>query len=157
MSRRTRIATALGTVLAAGTLTAGAALASPPPGSGAGGTLLRSTIGGSQPSDPHLFGAAPGGAPWIISDSSARVSQGGRLHVEVEGLVIPGRGNPVPTLSASLACNGTVVATTAAAPFDAAGNAEIDAAVAVPARCLAPALLLNPNGNPGVFIAATGR
>ena len=157
MSRRTRIATALGTVLAVGTLTAGAALASPPAGSGAGGTLLRATIGGSQPTDPTLFGATPGGAPWVISDGSARVSQGGRLHVEVEGLVIPGRGNPVPTLSASLACNGTVVATTAAVPFNAAGGAQIDAGVALPRRCLAPALLLNPNGNPAVYIAATGR
>lgn len=43
-----------------------------------------------------------------------------------------------------------------AVPFDAAGDARIKGRFTLPGRCLAPAVLLNPLGRAGVFIAATG-
>ncbi len=124
-----------------------------------GGTLLRAPIQGSLLTDPPLFGANPGGAPWVISKGKARLSTAGRLEVEVKGLIIPTRGNnPVPLLSATVVCNGTrILPPTATVPFSAAGNAEIEATVMLPTRCLAPAVLLNPNGAAGVYIAATGK
>ncbi len=122
------------------------------------GLLLKSSLAGSLVSDPVVFGAKPGGAPWVLDEGSARVDAAGHLEVEVEGLVIPALGkNPVPRISASLACNGAVVATTASVPFSTAGDAEIQATVAVPARCIAPVVMLNPNGNAGVFIAISGQ
>lgn len=56
-----------------------------------------------------------------------------------------------------MACNGERVATTAAAPLSTAGNAQIKDTVTLPNRCLAPAVLINPNGNAAVYIAATGH
>ena len=117
-------------------------------------------MAGSLPTDPSLFGVAPGALPWDIESGTASVRADGRLRVEVDGLVVPtapqSGTNPIPRLSASLTCNGTVVATTATVPFSTSGRAEISAQVSVPARCLAPAVLLNPNGNAGLFIAVTG-
>jgi hypothetical protein len=133
--------------------------------------LLRAPIAGSLTSDKPVFGVAPGGAPWMIDKGSARVRTDGRLEVRVEGLVIgpnaipngPTPGvNPVPHLTASLACNGMVVATTRPVPFSPAGDARIKADVRIPERCIAPVVMLNPapptapNGNPGVFIGITG-
>lgn len=51
-------------------------------------------------------------------------------------------------------CSGSVVSTTV--PFSPAGNARIRTSLVLPERCLAPAVLLNPNGNPAVYIGATG-
>ncbi|HET7280383.1 MAG TPA: hypothetical protein VFJ22_20100 [Dermatophilaceae bacterium] len=120
--------------------------------------ILRASVQGSLTTDPPLFGVNPGGAPWQITRGLARVSQQGDVAVDVRGLIIPTRGsNPVPALSASLACNGQVVATTSTVPFSPEGDAQIRAQVTVPERCLAPAVLLNPNGNPAVYIAVTGR
>lgn len=122
------------------------------------GDLLRASVQGSQLADPPLFGLTRGGAPWVISEGTARLRADGRLRVEVEGLVIPTTGvNPVPMLSATVACNGMALKPTAMVPFSTAGDAVIDTKVSLPARCLAPAVLLNPNGNAAVYIAATGR
>ncbi|GAB3081464.1 MULTISPECIES: hypothetical protein [unclassified Phycicoccus] len=157
MKSPTRLAAATGAVLAAVAFGSTAALAS-----GSSGhddhdtTILRAGVVGSMVADPTLFGAKPGGAPWVIDEGQARVSRDGSVRVEVEGLVIPGRGNPVPQLSASVACGGMVVATTKPVAFDAQGDARIRAKVMLPERCLAPAVLLNPNGNPAVYIAVTG-
>jgi hypothetical protein len=124
--------------------------------------LLRAPIAGSMPApiDPVVFGATPGGAPWVIDRGSARVRTDGRLEVRVEGLVIPPPTqpniNPVPKVSASLACNGAVVATTRQVPFSRSGDARIRAWVKVPKRCIAPVVMLNPNGNAKVYIGITG-
>ena len=128
--------------------------------------LLRAPIAGSLVKDEPIFGAKPGGAPWVIDRGNARVRTDGRLEVRVEGLVIPppvGTGiNPVPRITASLACNGEVVATTRSVPFSRAGDARIRANVKIPKRCIAPVVMLNPapptapNGATGVFIGITG-
>lgn len=141
-----------GTILALGALGASTAVAASD-----ATDLLKAPIQGSQPSDPPLFGATPGAAPWVISSGEAKLAGDGTVKVEVVGLVIPGRGNPLATLSASVACNGAIVATTPTVPFSTTGNAEVNAVVNLPDRCLAPAVLLNPNGNAAVYIAATGR
>ena len=123
-----------------------------------GGSLLRAPIQGSLVADPPLFGATPGGAPWVISKGKARLSTMGKLEVEVKGLVIPPSGvNPLPRLSATVVCSGTRLTPTASVPFSPAGNAEIEATVMLPARCLAPAVLLSPGSKPDTYIAATGR
>jgi hypothetical protein len=122
--------------------------------------LLRAPIAGSLPTDPPIFGVAPGGAPWVVDRGSARVRTDGRIDVRVEGLVIPtapaNGTNPVPRLSASLACNGMVVATTRTVPFSRAGNARIHQNIRIPKRCIAPVVMLNPNGIKTVFIGITG-
>ena len=123
-----------------------------------GTQLLEAPIQGSLTTDPLLFGVKPGGAPWVISRGEAELSTDGRLEVDVLGLIIPTTGvNPVPLLAASVVCNGVVVATTSTVPFSTAGNASIEATVTLPTRCLAPAVLLNPNGNPATYIGVTGH
>ena len=124
--------------------------------------LLRSSLVGSTPAPagPALFGVAPGNAPWVIGNGRVRVEADGDLHVGVRRLVIPtppaNGTNPVPTLSASVVCNGAIVATTPAVPFNAKGNARIDTSVTLPSPCLAPAVLLHPGTNTSVYIAANG-
>ncbi len=120
--------------------------------------ILRAALQGSQLSDPPLFMLTRGGAPWVISEGTARLRANGDLKVEVEGLIIPTTGvNPVPRLSATVACNGVALPPTSTVPFSPSGDAVIHAHVNLPSRCLAPAVLLNPNGNAAVYIAATGR
>jgi hypothetical protein len=120
--------------------------------------LLKAPIQGSLVTDPTLFGVKPGGAPWVISRGKTTLDTHGRLEVDVRGLIIPTTGvNPVPMLAASVACNGEVVATTATVPFSTAGNARIKAMVTLPTRCLAPAVLLNPNGIATTYIGVTGH
>jgi len=120
--------------------------------------LLRAPLQGSQLDDPPLFGLVRGNAPWVVSEGTARLRADGDLSVEVEGLIIPTRGdNPLATLSATVVCNGTDLLMTGPVPFSTSGDAVIDTHVTLPTRCLAPAVLLNPLSNAGTYIAATGR
>ncbi|NUU17597.1 hypothetical protein HP550_10070 [Cellulomonas humilata] len=152
-----RVVTAAAIVATAGLLSAPAAFAGGEHGGGGGRTILRAELAGSLTTDPVLFGTTPGGADWVIGDGEARLRQNGRLDVRVEGLVLTSTGaNPVPQLAASIACNGTVVVTTAIVPFSPTGDAVIHARVALPERCIAPVVLLNPRGNAAVYIGVTG-
>ncbi|WP_411284126.1 hypothetical protein [Lapillicoccus sp.] len=149
---------AAGAVLGLSLLSASAASADDSRSGHDEGDVLRASITGSMTTDPVLFGVKPGGAPWVISRGEARLGGDGRLEVEVRGLIIPTLGtNPVPKISASVVCNGAVVAMTRSVAFSPKGNAEIEATVALPTRCLAPSVLLNPNDIPAVYIAVTGR
>jgi hypothetical protein len=87
-----------------------------------------------------------------------RVGRDGRLDVRIEGLVIPSLGNtnPIPAVSATLVCNGTPGTPTATSPLSPAGDGRIRATVAVPMPCQAPAVLVNPNGAAGTYIAVNG-
>ncbi len=156
-----RVAVASAVVLTVGLAGAPAAFANGDHGGGGGRTILSAEVAGSLTTDPVLFGpaapVAPGGADWVIRDGDARLRHDGRLDVKVEGLVLTSTGaNPVTTVSASVACNGAVVATTAVIPFSSTGDARIHATVALPQRCIAPVVLLNPRGNPAVYIGVTG-
>jgi hypothetical protein len=122
-----------------------------------GETILQAPVAGSLPTDPALFGATPGGAPWTVDHGKVTVRTDGRLDVKVDDLIIPTRGdNPLPQLSASVVCSGVIVATTAPVPFSTDGDARIRTQLTLPERCLAPAVLIHPNANAAVFIGATG-
>jgi hypothetical protein len=109
------------------------------------GEVLRAVLAPSVPTDPHIFGVAPGAAPWRLAHGQVRLGKDGRLAVEVNGLVLTTTGaNPVPDLAASVYCGGTLAATTTPVPFSTAGDARIRATVSLPAFCPAPAVLLNP-------------
>jgi hypothetical protein len=153
-----RAAVAATVVLTVGVVGAPAAFAGGGHGGGGGRTVLSAELAGSMSSDPVLFQTvAPGGADWVIGDGEARLRRDGRLDVRVDGLVLTSTGaNPVPQVSASVACNGVVVATTAVVPFSATGDARIRATVTLPQRCIAPVVLLNPRGNAAVYIGVTG-
>jgi hypothetical protein len=131
-------------------------------GNANGQELFESTIAPTAGStDPTLHGVVAAGAPWVIKRGEVRISNDGGLRVEVKGLVLTSSGtNPIPALSAALFCgNDTVAAaTTGPVPFSTAGNAEIRTNVALPARCLAPVVLLEIQPAAGVirWVAASG-
>jgi hypothetical protein len=129
------------------------------------GKVLAADIFGSHPDDSALFGVKPGGAPWVIRRGEAEVRRDGRVEVAIKGLVIPtppqNGTNPLPGIAATVFCGGKAVGTTKAVPFSTAGDARIDDRIArLPAPCVVPAVLLNPQQagavNAGVYIAATG-
>jgi hypothetical protein len=129
---------------------------------GGGATVLRTTLAPSVPSDPSFHGVAPGGVPWVIEHGSAQLKANGELEVEIEGLVIPslGTAGPVGSVSASLYCGPdtttAAAAVTGTVPLSQQGDAQIDAHVSLPSNCLAPILLINPNGGAARYIAVSG-
>jgi hypothetical protein len=129
-----------------------------------GRTLLNATLAPTVPTDPTIHGVAAGGLPWVLDSGHARLRHDGRLSVRVRGLVIPvapgnGTPGPVTSVSASLYCGADAtpaVATTASVPLSSTGDARIDERVTLPAKCLAPIVLVHPNGGAAAYIAATG-
>jgi hypothetical protein len=131
-----------------------------------GSGLVESTLAPSIPTDPTFHGVAPGGAPWVLRKGDVELERSGRLELHVKGLVIPtppgdGTPGPVTTVSASLYCGAdsdtTPADTSAPAPIDRRGNASIkDRSFAVPDTCLAPVVLVHPNGNTARYIAVEG-
>ncbi|MBI3751155.1 MAG: hypothetical protein HY263_05810 [Chloroflexi bacterium] len=107
---------------------------------------------------PMLFGVAGGGVAWAIDEGRTTLTAGGRLHVEVEGLVVAASGvNPIPTGRAIVTCAGVVAATTAAVPFSTSGDAEVDATVSLPSPCFAPAVFFaGVTANGDRWFAVTG-
>jgi hypothetical protein len=132
-----------------------------------GGALIDASIAPSVPTDPAFHGVAPGGAPWVLKRGDVELSRNGRLELRVRGLVIPtapgnGTPGPVKTVSASLYCGAdadtTAADTTPQAPISSRGDARIrDRGFAVPDTCLAPVVLVHPNGDATHYIAVTGR
>jgi len=127
------------------------------------GILLDTSLAPSVPSDPMLNGATAGGAPWVLRNGEARLRRDGRLRVEIRGLVIPvapgnGTPGPVTTVNASLYCGAstTPAGSTPSAPISRRGNAELAGSITVPAKCLAPTVLIHPNGSTAAYIAASG-
>ena len=128
-----------------------------------GSHVFETSLAPSVPGDPTLNGATPGGAPWVLRRGETELSGSGRLRVHVRGLVIPvapgnGTPGPVTTVSASLYCGGasTATGTTPPVPISRTGDAEITGPISLPAKCLAPTVLVHPNGLAGVYIAASG-
>ena len=120
-------------------------------------TLLQADLVGSLTTDPLLAGTKPGGADWTVGRSTGKVRTDGRVDVKVRDLVLTSTGaNPVPQISASLVCNGVVVSSTDPVRYSTDGDARIRDRFTVPARCLAPALLLNPLDRVDTYIAASG-
>jgi hypothetical protein len=130
-----------------------------------GGQLISESLAPSVPTDPTFHGVAPGGAPWVLKEGQVSLSERGRLDLRVRGLVIPsppgnGTPGPVTTISASLYCgadsNTMAAATTKQVPISSRGDARIMDRIAVPATCLAPVILVNPNGIASLYIALDG-
>jgi hypothetical protein len=131
-----------------------------------GAAVLEETLAPSVPTDPTFHGVTPGGAPWVLDRGEVRIKPRGRLDLRVRGLVIPvapGNGTPGPvmTVSASLYCgpdsDTTAADTTQAVPISRSGDARIrDDSFNVPATCLAPVILVHPNGDPTHYIAVDG-
>ena len=147
-----------GLLLAASTAFAITALAH---GGRSGADDFRSDLVPSVPTDPAIHGVTPGGAPWVLDRGSVRVDDDGDVRLRVRGLVIPsppgdGTPGPVQTISASLFCGGTAADTTEAEELDDDGDARIRDEITLPAKCLAPEVLVHPNGNTAVYIAASG-
>ena len=130
-----------------------------------GGQLIKESLAPSVPTDPAFHGVIPGNAPWVLKQGSVRLS-GHKLDLRVKGLVIPNppldnTPGPVTTISASLYCgadsNTTAAATTGQVPISRDGDARIrDNSLDVPSTCLAPVILVNPNGLANLYIAVDG-
>jgi hypothetical protein len=141
-----------------------------------GGEILRSGLAGSTPQGQGgavLFGVLPGGAPWTIGNSEARV-RADRVRVRGRGLLLINTGNPaldgttgpVQMVSAAVFCNDspTPAFTSAPVPLDPDGDFRVDEDITTPmtTACLAPAVLVRiaqANGAPvanGAYIAANG-
>lgn len=124
-------------------------------------TVLRSSLTGSSVTDPALFGVLPGTSPWVLKRGTVRLTADGGFTLRVRGLVIPvapaNGTNPVPTLSASVFCNGTLVKTTPTVPFSTRGDAVIDTDIGdLPSPCVAPAVFVHPNATVSRYIAFNG-
>jgi hypothetical protein len=112
-----------------------------------------------------IRGINGGGVPWSIESGTGFLRADGRLHIEVEGLIIPALGrNPVPAFRGVVNCltpdapmTGVNLVTD---PFPAtmSGDAEIDATVDLPEMCVAPIVFVtNGTGSaPGAWFATTG-
>jgi hypothetical protein len=130
-----------------------------------GKALLDESLAPSVPTDPAFHGVSPGGAPWVLKRGDVQLKRN-RLELRVRGLVIPtapgnGTPGPVTTISASLYCgadsNATAADTTDQFPIDGRGNARIkDRSFATPDTCLAPVILVHPNGDATHYIALEG-
>jgi hypothetical protein len=130
------------------------------------GELLRTSLAPSVPASsggPTLNGIAPGGVPWVLKRGAATLERNGEFRVFVRGLVIPpptgmNTPGPVMTVNASLYCDGssTPVGSTPSVPLSMSGDAAMKSTLTLPAKCLAPLVLVHPNGNAGAYIAASG-
>ena len=124
------------------------------------GSVASATAGGPKVFDARmagiptgglvLHGLTGGGVPWSLEEGRVMIFADGRLHVEVEGLVVAASGvNPIPTGRAVVTCSSVAAARSPDVPFSMAGDAEVNAIVDLPASCLAPAVFF-------VGITATG-
>jgi hypothetical protein len=131
-----------------------------------GNAVLKVSLAPSQIDDPTFHGVAPGGAPWVLKRGSVELKAKGRLELRVRGLVIPpptgnGTAGPVTTINASLYCGDnadtTAADTSDTVPLSQNGNARIrDKSFIVPSTCLAPVILVHPNGDLTHYIAVDG-
>ena len=148
MSRSARLVLALAfvAVLAVGNVASTAA---------GGPKILDARMTGIPTAGLTLDRVVGGGAPWVIDEGHARLFADGRLQVEISGLVLASNGtNPVSTAHAIVTCDGAPAATTANVAFSPSGDAEVDATVALPSPCLAPAVFFTTGTDR--WLAVTG-
>jgi hypothetical protein len=124
--------------------------------------LMNASLAPAHTTDPMLHGVAPGAKPWMLQRGSVTFTSRGALDLRVQGLLIPGLGTgPVKTISASLYCGAdtakAAVSTTPQVALSGKGDAMIhDMAFKVPSACLAPMIMVHPNGQMTSYIAASG-
>ena len=102
-----------------------------------GRKVLDASMAGLPVINTPLNGLIGGGAPWVIDRGSVQLFEDGRLHVHVDGLIIPALGrNPVAEGKAVLTCGEAKVAETALVPFSEDGDADINTVVTgIPSPC----------------------
>ena len=143
MSRRFRFAL---TLAALGALAFGSVAST----AAGGPKVLDARMAGIPTGGLVLHGLIGGGVPWSIEEGRAMLFSDGRLHVEVQGLVVAASGtNPIANGRAVLTCSSAAVASSPIVPFSPAGDAEVNTIVALPTSCLAPAVFF-------VGVTATG-
>jgi hypothetical protein len=112
-----------------------------------------------------IRGLNGGGVPWSIESGTGFLRADGRLHIEVEGLIIPARGdNPISAFRSVVNCltpdapMGGVNLVTDPFPATMTGDSTIDAMVDLPDTCIAPIVFVtNGTGSaPGAWFATTG-
>jgi len=107
-----------------------------------------------------LAGVTGAGHAWAIADGNAKLFADGRLHVEVEGLVLTPEGtNPVGSGRAVVSCNGGAtpadIVMSAVVPLSIPdGNAVVDQKLTLPSPCLAPTIFFASAG--GAWFAVSG-
>jgi hypothetical protein len=111
-----------------------------------------------------IRGVPGGGRPWVIRVGKGELRSDGRVEVKVRGLVLAnGLTNPIAAFRVVVSClsvDATGAAVTAnvstgAFPATPTGDADIEAAVNLPAPCYAPVLFVT--SPTGAWFAATGR
>lgn len=106
-----------------------------------------------------------GGVPWQLASAKGELKADGRLEIKVEGLVIAATGvNPISAFRGVVNCLTPASPTTGVnlvtdpAPATTAGDATIEANLALPTPCIAPIVFVT-NGTgppPGAWFATTG-
>jgi hypothetical protein len=120
-----------------------------------GQKLFDASMAGLTTPGQVIDGVTAAGAPWSIDEGRATIFANGRIHVEVEGLIVTALGrNPASTGKVRVSCNGVPVAETATVPFSPEGNAEVDAVVSLPSPCFGPSVFFTSAG--GSWFAVTG-
>ena len=121
-----------------------------------------------MPGDPTFHGVSPGSVPWVLQRGEVRLKRNGQFRLRLRGLVIPSppgdnTPGPVNTVNASLYCGadsgpGSEIpaATTSQVPISRQGDADINTTITVPAVCLAPLILVHPNGSASTYISLEG-
>jgi hypothetical protein len=119
-------------------------------------------------SQPVLRGIRGGGLPWVLASAHGELTTGGKLEIEVEGLVLAAGANtgsnPAAVFRGLVSCLGSdgsphnilteaFPATTGPASAG-GGNAKIETSVDLPDTCIAPIIFVTNDG--GAWFAATG-
>ncbi len=133
------------------------------------GTVASTTAGGPKVLDASMVGIPVGGkvlqgqigggVPWALDEGRVMLFADGRLHVEVEGLVVAASGvNPIGTGRAIITCDGATAFSSPAVPFSMTGDAEVNVrATGLPSPCLAPAVFFSGvTANGDRWFAVTG-
>src|SRR4051794_18072089 len=133
-----RVRPALIAAFSASLIVAGATVAA-----SGGQKLIDSPMAGIPAGAPTIDGVLGGGLPWVIDEGHAQLRADGRLHIEVQGLVLGAGGaagtNPIATGVGIVTCgNGATTIVTDPVPYSTAGDAVVDARVTLPETCLAP-------------------
>ena len=133
------------------------------------GKLVRSDMVACIHDGTVLGGVNQCGKIWKLAKGEASLSANGHLKVKVKGLILndPSTGvfngtpDGVTGLVAAVICGGsggTIAAQTAGVPLSQAGDAKISASMTLPARCVAPVIVVREifDGAEGGWLAATG-
>lgn len=108
---------------------------------------------------PHnpIRGVPGGNAEWVIREGRGELQSNGELEVHVRGLILPSFGNinVVPTIRGLVSCQiiddagnpGIVNVSTGEFPFSQSGDADIEAQLTLPRKCIAPVIFVtHPEG-----------